>query len=57
MFLNVFVALFQTTRLTRHEFIDDHVFPQVYDKLLRYLPAVSVAAKTTPSPFTTSRHI
>jgi type IV secretion system protein VirB4 len=37
MFENVFSALFQTTRLTRHEFIDDHGFPQVHDKLLRYL--------------------
>jgi type IV secretion system protein TrbE len=37
MFENVFSALFQTTRLMRHEFIDDHGFPQVHDKLLRYL--------------------
>ncbi len=37
MFENVFSALFRTERLNLHEFVDDHGFPQVHDKLLRYL--------------------
>jgi type IV secretion system protein VirB4 len=37
MFENVFSALFRTERLTRHEFLDDHGFPHVRDKLLQYL--------------------
>jgi type IV secretion system protein VirB4 len=36
MFENVFSALFRTERLNRHEFTDEHGFPQVHDKLLRY---------------------
>ena len=37
MFENVFAALFRIERLTRHEFVDEYGFPQVHDKLLRYL--------------------
>jgi type IV secretion/conjugal transfer VirB4 family ATPase len=37
MFENVFSALFRIERLKRLEFTDDHGFPQVQDRLLRYL--------------------
>jgi type IV secretion system protein VirB4 len=37
MFENVFGALFRIERLGRHHFIDDHGFPQIHDRLLRYL--------------------
>jgi type IV secretion system protein VirB4 len=37
MFENVFSALFRVERLNRHEFTDDHGFPHVQDRLLRYL--------------------
>lgn len=37
MFENVFGALFRIERLGRHEFLDDHGFPQIHDRLLRYL--------------------
>ena len=37
MFENVFSALFRIERLNRHEFTDDHGFPQIQDRLLRYL--------------------
>ena len=37
MFENVFSALFRIERLKRFEFADDHGFPQVQDRLLRYL--------------------
>src|SRR4051812_36921380 len=36
MFENVFGPLFRIERLGRHEFVDDHGFPQVRDRLLRY---------------------
>jgi type IV secretion system protein VirB4 len=36
MFENVFGALFRTERLRRHDFVDEHGFPQVRDRLLRY---------------------
>jgi type IV secretion system protein VirB4 len=36
MFENVFGALFRIERLRRHDFIDEHGFPQVHDRLLRY---------------------
>lgn len=37
MFENVFGSLFRIERLGRYEFIDDCGFPQVHDRLLRYL--------------------
>lgn len=37
MFENVFSALFRIERLKRLEFTDDHGFPQVQERLLRYL--------------------
>jgi type IV secretion system protein VirB4 len=37
MFENVFASLFRTERLNRHEFTDDPGFPQIQDRLLRYL--------------------
>lgn len=36
MFENVFSSLFQVKRLKRHEFVDEHGFPQDHDTLLRY---------------------
>jgi type IV secretion system protein VirB4 len=37
MFENVFGALFRIERLGRYEILDDHGFPRVEDRLLRYL--------------------
>lgn len=37
MFENVFAALFRIERLNRLEFTDEHGFPHVHDRLLRYL--------------------
>jgi type IV secretion system protein VirB4 len=36
MFENVFGTLFRIERLRRHDFADDHGFPQAHERLLRY---------------------